>query len=204
MLISTKKINRERRRAIMRFWRKKARVTASFIDEAIIDSFMPAYIRELATEAAFLMDVCSSNSRTNNDINYNSREVLARSVAWFKKGHHTATAETFKSITALFKSSTWSGGVGAQDLNPYETKKIESIMEMMQRTIPSLVFSFNGLGDLSLKVLDHWDALFDEDLAYDALELMIRAEHLNEELNPLTSLLLICDLEHEYITTLLD
>lgn len=204
MLISTKKINRERRRAIMRFWRKKARVTASFIDEAIIDSFMPAYIRELATEAAFLMDVCSSNSRTNNDINYNSREVLARSVAWFKKGHHTATAETFKNITALFKSSTWSGGVGSQDLNPYETKKIESIMEMMQRTIPSLVFSFNGLGDLSLKVLDHWDALFDEDLAYDALELMIRAEHLNEELNPLTSLLLICDLEHEYITTLLD
>lgn len=204
MLISTKKINRERRRAIMRFWRKKARVTASFIDEAIIDSFMPAYIRELATEAACLMDVCSSNSRTNNDIDFYAREALERSVAWFKKGHHTSAAETFKSITALFKESTWSGGVGAQDLNPYEKKKIESIMEMIQRTIPSLGFSFNGLGDLSLKVLDHWDVLFDEDLAYDALELMIRAEHLNEELNPLTSLLLICDLEHEYITTLLD
>lgn len=204
MLISTKKINRERRRAIMRFWRKKARVTASFIDEAIIDSFMPAYISELATEAAFLMDVCSSNSRTNNDINYNSREVLARSVAWFKKDHHMEAAETFKGITALFKSSTWSGGVGLQDLHPYEQKKVELIMKMLQHIDPSLDCSFNGLGDLALKVLTHWNSLWDENLAYAAIELMLRKEHLQEDLNPITALLCIRDMEREYINTLLD
>lgn len=187
----------------MHFFRKKEMFTAAFIDEAIVDSFTPTYIRELATEAAFLMDICSSHSNTNNDIAYNSREVLARSVDWFKKWHHTSAAETFKGITALFKSSTWSGGVGLQDLHPYEQKKVELIMKMLQHIDPSLDCSFNGLGDLSLKVLAHWETLWDEDLAYEALELMIRAEHLKEELNPLTALLLICDLERAYINGLL-
>lgn len=203
-MLSAKKINRERRRAIMHFLRKKARITASFIDESIIDSFMPSYIPELATEAACLIDVCSSRTTSNNDINFYAREALACSVAWFKKDHHMEAAETFKSLASLFKSSTWSGGVGLEDLNPYDRKKVDSVMAMMQHADPSLGFSFNGLGDLVLRILDHWDVLYDKELAYEAIELMLRKEHLHEDLNPITALLLICDMEREYINTLLD
>ena len=141
MMLPNRKINRKRRRTIMRFLRKNARFIASFIDEALIQSVMPAYIPELATEAVCLIDVCSSRTTSNNDINLYAREALARSVAWFKEGHHTASAESFKSITALFKSSTWSGGVGFEDLNPYEKKKIDSVMAMMQHADPSLGLS---------------------------------------------------------------
>lgn len=203
-MLSAKKINRERRRAIMHFLRKKARITASFIDESIIDSFMPSYIPELAAEAACLIDVCSSRTTSNNDINFYAREALANSVAWFKWRHHTASAETFKGITALFKSSTWSGGVGFENLNSYEKKKIESIMAMLQHTEPSLGNSFNGLSDLSLKVLSCWDKLWDKNLAYEAIELMLRKEHLQDDLNPITALEFICNMESEYLHSILN
>lgn len=203
-MLSAKKINRERRRAIMHFLRKKARITASFIDESIIDSFMPSYIPELAAEAACLIDVCSSRTTSNNDINFYAREALACSVAWFKKDHHMEAAETFKSLASLFKSSTWSGGVGLEDLNPYDRKKVDSVMAMMQYADPSLGFSFNGLGDLALKILDRWDILWDENLAYESIELMLHKEHLQDELNPLTALEFICNMEREYLHSILN
>ena len=171
-----------------------------YINDAILKEVIPSYIPQLQGYAICLIDRVGHQT-PNKELadQAASIEMLLDSLAWMKNGHHIQSPDNLKMLLNYFCRSSWSGGVGIDELTTSDCNDFDKLITELQNVDPNVSDTYNGWGNLAARVLDHWDNLWDCDFAYDALIYMLRKEHPQKYMIPLEACLLVKDLEKQYL-----
>lgn len=193
-------IARERANTVLKSLDQSSNQRSNCINESIVKNVTPVYIPQLQVYAIHLIDrVGFPNQNNELAIQAASIEMLLDSVDWFKNEHHLHSCDVLKILLNFFCCSSWSGGVCEAELDEAEMQKYDEFITKLQEVDPDISNTFNGWGDLALKVLNHWYLLWDCTWAYDALIYMLRKEHAKEYINPIYACLIVKDLEKQYL-----
>lgn len=191
---------RERANTVLKSLEQSSNQRSNCINESIIKNVVPVYIPQLQVYAIHLIDrVGIPNQNNELAVQAATIEMLLDSINWFKNEHHLNSCDVLEILLNFFCRSSWSGGVCEAELDEDEMKKFDDFITKLLEVDPDASTTFNGWGDLTAKVLNHWDRLWDCDWAYDALIYMLRKEHAKEYINPICACLIVKDLERQYL-----
>lgn len=204
----------ERSKSLLKELKKGKGNPSSIICESLINAFMPEFDQKLYLDALFLLDQITNNAKewtgaklilppTEDKPTYYIRQALGRGIEWLKDGHHIQDPDLLNDILHFFCEFPLDGGVKMEELNLYTKSLLERLYDQLNMIDPSHRYTYSGLGSAGKDILRNWDNLWDIDLSYEVLMSIVYSEHLLYDVDFLTALIFLKNLENQYIFELI-
>lgn len=204
----------ERSKSLLNELKKGKGNPSSILCDSLINAFLPEFDQKLYLDALFLLDQITNNAKDWNGAKlilpptedkpiYYIRQALGRGIEWLKDGHHIQDADLLKDMLHFFYESPLDGGVKMEDLNSYTKSLLDQIYDELNLIDPTHHYTYSGLGSAGKDILRNWDKLWDIDLSYEVLMSIVYSEYLSYDIDFLTVLIFLKNLENQYIYELI-
>lgn len=171
-----------------------------FLFASILNYFMPKYA--LYKDASNLLNYITDNTKTQTEeiIEQKARQALANGVLWLKDNHHIKKCDTLLETIDYFPPSKYQNGKLCESLSNQEIETVNKLKEEFTKVNPhcSQAASF-GVGNLAREVLSYWDQMWDLDISYDLLALVIQSDNLQRPLPPMFAIETLERMENQFI-----
>lgn len=199
----------KRAETILSYLREKGDNVSGYISSSVVDETLPVY-SQLRVETLYLLDFIIDGAKdwTGNkliiatgedEVQYHTRSTLGRGIEWLKRNHHIKNANVLREVVSHFNSGPMSGGTLMENLNDYVLEIMETIRTKLKQIDPQYNDFHVGLGSLGRDVLDHWDALWDCDEAYDLISSVVYCENSLGNIDPFIAIKLLQMMENQFI-----
>lgn len=184
---------------------------SSFMCAATLDEVLPVY-SHLRIEALYLLDIITDGAKewTGNKLIVNGssdprdskefyiKQTFERGIEWLKRGHHIRNCAVLKDGINYYVSGGNSEVLS--DQNEYVNRQLDEIVKKIKEVDPSYSGFRISLGNYARDVLDHWDDLWDDDLAYDILAVCAQNEDWAVPIPAMKCISLLQKMETQFIT----
>ena len=184
---------------------------SAFMCNAALDEVLPVY-SHLRVEALYLLDVITDGAKewTGNKLIVNgsadprdslefyTKQTFERGIEWLKRGHHIKNCAVLNDGIGFYVSGDSSKVLSNQ--NDYVNGQLDEITKVIKEVDPSYSGFRISLGNYARDVLDHWDKLWDNDLAYDILAVCAQNENWAVPIPPMKCISLLQKMETQFIT----
>lgn len=198
---------------ILAYLKESGTNLSGFTSDAILDEVLPVY-SELRVSAIYLLDYVTDGAKDwtgNKLVDLTGRDeletkvnrALGEGIVWLRRNHHIKNGDILRDIISNYQTGPWTGGVELDDTND----NVKGDVTKMRETLNSIDPSYNdfhvGLGSLARDVLDHWEQLWDMDLAYEILIDTVFCEKPIDKISPFFAIKALQTIENQAIIELL-
>ena len=199
----------KRSETILSYLRESEANVSGYISNAVVDETLPVY-SQLRVEALYLLDFVTDGAKdwTGNkliiatgedEVQYHTKSTIGRGVEWLKRNHHIKNVNVLRDVVGNFNTGPMSGGTMINDLNDNVKNNMDAVRAKLKEIDPKYNDFTIGLGSLARDVLDHWDAMWDMDIAYDLLISVVYCEKPLGKINPFHAINLLQRMENQFI-----